>query len=380
MDFRLNEVELEIQRSTRSFCDSEVAPMVDDFESGRGSPKKLIQAMGGQGLFELVTPKRYGGRFETVRSLPLCVAREELAYTYNYAGASIATQGLGAVPIGIAGNDDQKAEYLPAMSKGECIGSFALTEPEAGSDAASVQTRAVRTNDGYRIDGQKRFISNAGICQVYIVFAKTDPDAGSRGLSAFIVDAKTPGLKFRPMQVICYDVLGALEFEGVEVPESSLLGSEKEGFKIAMKTLDVLRATVGSHAVGTSRAAMEYAIEYANGRIQFGKPLSKQQAVQFMLAEMAVEITAARLLVYQAAQAHDDGDPEITLKSSMAKLYATEAAQRVVDKALQIHGGNGLLTKEYPMERLYREVRAPRIYEGTSEIQKLIIAHRLMKS
>ena len=157
MDFRLNEVELEIQKSTRSFCDKEIAPMVDDFESGRGSPKKLIQAVGKQGLFELVTPKQYGGRFETVRSLPLCVAREELAYTYNYAGACIATQGLGAVPIGIAGNDDQKTEYLPPMSKGECLGSFALTEPEAGSDAASVQTRAVRTKDGYRIDGQKAF-------------------------------------------------------------------------------------------------------------------------------------------------------------------------------------------------------------------------------
>jgi len=379
MDFQLNEEELRIQQETRAFAQKEIAPMIDLFESGKGSPKKLIKAIGSQGLFRLLVPKKYGGIYDQVKSLPLCVAREELARCYNYAGACIATQALAGVPIGLAANEEQKQQYLPNLGTGEYIGAFALTEPDAGSDAASISSRAERSGSGYVINGRKRFISNAGICNVYVVFAKTDPEQRSRGISAFLVDAETRGLKFKPLHILCYDVLGELTFERMEIDSSRLMGEENKGFEIAMKTLDVVRATVGAHAVGTAQAALDRALAYAKERVQFNKPIVKQQAIQFKLAEMAVQISAARLLVYQAASAKDNGEPDIPLKSSMAKLYATEIAQQVVDQALQIHGGNGVLVKEYPMERLYREVRSPRVYEGTSEIQKLIIANQLIK-
>jgi len=379
MDFHLGEEELGIQQDTRAFAQREVAPMVDLFESGKGSPKRLIRAMGRQGLFRLLVPKEYGGRYDAVRSLPLCVAREELARYYNYAGACIATQGLASIPIVLAGNEGQKEQYLPDLATGNSIGSFALTEPEFGSDAASISTRAEHSGSGYVINGQKRFASNAGICEFYVVFARTDPDQRAEGISAFLVDAKSKGLRFKPIPILCYDVLGELTFEQVELPAQCLLGEEGQGFRLAMQTLDVLRATVGAHAVGTAQAALDQALSYAKERVQFNKPLVKHQAIKLKLAEMAVEISAARLLVYQAAVAHDESDPEITIKSSMAKLYATEMAQKVVDQALQIHGGVGVVVKDYPMERLYREVRSPRVYEGTSEIQKLIIASRLVK-
>jgi len=198
MDFHLDEEELRIQQETRTFARREIAPMVDLFESGKGSPKRLIKAMGRQGLFRLIVPKEYGGRYDRVRSLPLCVAREELARCYNYAGACIATQGLASIPIVLAGNEEQKKQYLPDLAAGKSIGSFALTEPEFGSDAASISTRAERSGSGYVINGQKRFASNAGICDFYVVFASTDPDQRAKGISAFLVDAKIKGLRFNP--------------------------------------------------------------------------------------------------------------------------------------------------------------------------------------
>jgi len=379
MDFKLNQEELEIQRETREYAKNEIAPMVEPFESGKGSPKLLIEGMGRQGLFRFFVPEQYGGRYDRVLCLPVCVAREELARVYNYAGACIATQGLATVPIVQAGSETQKKRYLPGLAAGESIGSFALTEPMFGSDAASVSTRAERSGAGYVINGQKRFASNAGICDFYVIFARTGPDPRAKGISAFLVDSKTRGLKFKPIQILCYDVLGELTFERMEVPAESLLGEENQGFPLAMQTLDVLRATVGAHAVGTAQAALDYSLAYAKQRVQFGQAIVNQQAIKFKLAEMAVQISAARLMVYQAGAAKDENAPDITIKSSMAKLFATETAQKVVDQALQIFGGNGVVVKDYPMERLYREVRAPRVYEGTSEIQTLIIANRLIK-
>ncbi len=379
MDFHLSAEELEIQRNTRAFVEREVIPMIELFESGKGSARELMRIMGKKGLFRLLVPKEYGGRYEEVRSLPLCLAREELARGYNYAGACIATQGLAAVPILIAGNQGQKKRYLPGLGAGELVGSFALSEPGAGSDAASISTRATRVGSEYEMTGEKRFASNAGICDFYVIFVKTDPERGAKGISAFVVDAKAKGLHFKPIPILCYDVLGHLRLEEIRVPVDNMLGQENSGFRIAMQTLDVLRATVGAHAVGTAQAALDYALAYARDRIQFGRPIIDQQSIRFKLAEMAVSISASRLLVYQAAVAKDEGAPDITVKSSMAKLFATEAAQKVVDEALQIFGGNGVVVKDYPMERLYREVRSPRVYEGTSEIQRLIIAGRMIK-
>jgi alkylation response protein AidB-like acyl-CoA dehydrogenase len=257
------------------------------------------------------------------------------------------------------------------------VPAFALTEAEAGSDAAALATRAEQDGDGWVLTGAKRFISNAPVADLYVVFAKTAPERGRRGVSAFLVPGDAPGLGGAPMHTSAPHVIGELVFDRCRVPAAHLLGAEHEGWAVAMATLDVFRASVGAQAVGLARRALELALGHARRRVQFGRPLADFQLIQAKLADMATEIRAAQLLVYSAARLKDAGAPRVTLESSMAKLYATEMAQRVVDQALQIHGGSGVL-RGSPIERLYREVRAPRIYEGTSEIQRLIIARQLL--
>jgi alkylation response protein AidB-like acyl-CoA dehydrogenase len=236
----------------------------------------------------------------------------------------------------------------------------------------------LKEGDQYRINGTKRFISNAGVSQYITLFAKTDPGPGTKGVSAIIVETGTPGYEIRHLEIIAVDVINELNFKDCLVPRTNLLGEEGKGFSIAMQTLDLLRCSVGAHVVGTAQEAFDLSVTYARKRVQFGRPIAQQQAIQFKLANMIVEINCARLLVYQAALAKDTGKPDVTFKSSMAKYYATEMAQRVVDNAVQIHGGCGVLT-DYPLERLYREVRSPRIYEGTSEIQQMIIASHFVR-
>ncbi len=380
MDFELNNRDKELKKQMREFTEKEILPKVSDYESGKISLRDLTDSMGWAGIFRLVVPQKYGGYDEQVSCMALCLAREELAKGYYFAAATIATQGLGAVPISVLGSEAQKKEYLPELASGELKISFCLTEEEAGSDVSNIQTTAVRVGDEYVINGTKRFASNAGLSDACVVFAKTDPDQGIKGLSAFLVDVKNPGVKLkRNLPILCKDVLGEYSFNDCRVSKSNLLGEEGQGFLVAMKTLDVMRPTVGGHVIGLAQAALDAALEYSQRRTQFGTPLADMQATQMKLAEMAAELSAARLLVYQAAIAKDTGDEKLTLKSSIAKLYATEAAQRIVDQALQIHGGNGVLAGDFPLERYYREVRAPRIYEGTSEIQKIVIARRLLK-
>ncbi|MCZ6548056.1 MAG: acyl-CoA dehydrogenase family protein, partial [Deltaproteobacteria bacterium] len=287
-------------------------------------------------------------------------------------------QALGSSPINLAGSDQQKARYLPPIARGEAIAAFALTEPQAGSDVASMETRAIKRGGEYRITGVKCFISNAGLAQTYVVFALTDPAKRAKGVSAFVIEADTPGLVLKEKtQLISPHPIGTIGFEECAVPEIQLLGSEGEGMKIALTTLDHLRPTVGAAAVGLAQRALEEAIRYSQSRIQFGQALAKFQGTQFKIADMATELEASRLLVYQAAWMIDRGQDNLRQKSSMAKLFATEAAQRIVDQALQIHGGLGVISGS-TVERLYRAVRALRIYEGTSEIQKLIIARTLL--
>jgi acyl-CoA dehydrogenase len=341
--------------------------------------RELARALGKEGLFPLLVPLAYGGALDgPFRSMTLCLIREELARTCLQAEELFAIQGLGSFPILLAGTEAQKAAYLPPLARGDQVPAFALTEPDAGSDAAALSTRAERDGDGWRLTGVKRFISNAPVADLYVVFAKTAPERGTKGISAFLVPGGTPGLSGTPMRTLAPHVIGELAFDGCRLRDSSLLGGEGEGWRVAMGTLDVFRASVGAQAVGLARAALDLALAHARGRVQFGQPLAQFQLVQAKLADMATELRAARLLVYSAARLKDAGTARVTMESSMAKLYATEMAARVIDQAVQIHGGLGVL-RGSPIERLYREARAPRIYEGTSEIQRLIIARQLLR-
>jgi acyl-CoA dehydrogenase len=341
--------------------------------------RHLIEHLSEEGFISYVAPKKFGGAREQVQARDLCVIREDLAWGSALADAMFAVQALGSYPIVLAGSEAQKIRYLPALARGKSIAAFALTEPEAGSDVSSLQTGAVKTNGGYRLTGIKHFISNAGIADVYTVFASTDPDKKGKGISAFVVEAGAPGLRVKERtRLLSPHPIGALAFEECTVSASQRLGEEGEGLKIALTTLDMLRCTVGAAAVGLARRALDEAVGYSRNRRQFGHSLAEFQATQLKLADMATELEASRLLVYQGAWANDQGAADLPLKSSMAKLFATEAAQRIVDQALQIHGGIGVVSG-HPVERLYRDVRALRIYEGTSEIQKLIIAKNILK-
>jgi alkylation response protein AidB-like acyl-CoA dehydrogenase len=380
MDFELPPDLKKMQEETRQFVDREIRPLVSDIEKKKKYPIEIVRKMARQGIYRLLVPKEYGGMYETVRSLPICVVREELGRGHNFAGASIATQGLGSYPLVLAGSPEIRKRFLPKVASGEVVPAFALTEPEAGSDAGSLRTTALKEGDSYRINGTKCFISNAGIAQYIVLLAKTDPSLGTKGISAILVETGTPGYEIsRQMEILAIDVVNELKFKDCLVPRKNLLGEEGKGFAVAMQTLDLLRCSVGAHAVGIAQEAFDLALAYAKKRVQFGKPIAQQQAIQLKLANMIVEINCARLLVFQAALAKDTGQPDVTFKSSMAKYYSTEMAQRVVDQAVQIHGGNGVLMDDFPMERLYREVRAPRIYEGTSEIQQIIIANHFVR-
>jgi acyl-CoA dehydrogenase len=343
------------------------------------SAVELARTLGAEGFLKYAVPAEFGGIRRDVQARDLCVVREELARGDALADTMFAVQALGSYPIALAGNHEQKNLLLPAIAEGNSIAAFAITEAEAGSDVASLQTRAVRRGQEYRLSGTKRFISNAGIADRYVVFASTDPGKKGHGITAFLVDAKVPGLAVKEKtELLSPHPIGVLEFNECRLPTNALLGAEGQGLDIAFATLDLLRCTVGAAAVGFAQRALDEAIRYSKERRQFGRPIAEFQGVEFKLADMATELEASRLLVYQAAWAHDGKQDDAKKKSSMAKLYATEAAQRIVDQALQIHGANGMIAGSV-MERLYRDVRALRIYEGTSEIQKIIIARELLK-
>jgi acyl-CoA dehydrogenase len=289
-------------------------------------------------------------------------------------------QGLGTYAISQAAPEHVRDFWISRVVKGKAIAAFALTEPDAGSDVAAIKTTATRDGDAYVIDGRKRFISNAGVADFYTVFARTGTDANGRAaLSAFVVGAKMPGFSVvERTAMIAAHPIGEIEFKGCRVPAEDMVGAEGDGFVLAMRTMDTFRASVGAAACGMARRALDEAVRYAKTRKQFGRPLAEHQLIQEKLADMVTELDAARLLVYRAAYLKDTGAARVTREASEAKLYATEAACRIIDSAVQIHGGSGLVYGSV-VERLYRDVRALRIYEGTSEIQKLIIASQLLK-
>jgi acyl-CoA dehydrogenase len=322
--------------------------------------------------YAIATPER------PMDSRVLCLMRDILAYSSPLADLAFVMQGLGTNAINRAAPEHLRDFWLERAVKGKAIAAFALTEAEAGSDVANIQTTARREGDAYVIDGRKRFISNAGIADFYAVFARTGtrPD-GRAELSAFVVGAKMPGCRVaETYEMLAPHPIGEVAFENCRVPAEDMIGAEGDGFKLAMQTLDTFRASVGAAACGMARRAFDEALSYAKTRRQFGKPLIEHQQIQAKLAEMSMNLNAARLMVYRAAYLKDAGADKITREASEAKLFATEAAQRIIDDALQIHGGAGL-RRGHIVERLYRDVRALRIYEGASEIQKVVIANQL---
>ena len=310
----------------------------------------------------------------------LCFIREMLSYSSSLADLAFVMQGLGTHAISQAAPEHVRDFWLTRAAEGRAIAAFALTEPEAGSDVAAVKTTAERDGDTWVINGNKRFISNAGIADFYTVFARTGTQTGGRAeLSAFVVGAKMPGFRIvERINMISPHPIGEIEFRGCRVPTEDMVGAEGDGFLLAMRTLDTFRASVGAAACGMARRALDESVRYASNRKQFGRLLVEHQLIQEKLADMVTELDAARLLVYRAAYLKDSGAGRVSREASEAKLYATEAAGRIIDQAVQIHGGAGLVRGSV-VERLYRDVRALRIYEGTSEIQKLIIASQLLK-
>ncbi len=333
--------------------------------------RAVAAALGASGLLALVVPAE-GVALDT---RALCLAREMLGYVSARADSIFAVQGLGTHALALAGDAAQRAA-LPAYARGERIAAFALTEPEAGSDVAAISTRAVATDDGYVLDGDKLFISNLGIADHATVIAQAEPGAGVRGLTAFWVPLDAAGVTVTPMTAIAPHPIGALALRGVRVPAHARIGAAGQGMKLAMQTLDAFRVSVGAAAVGMARRALDEALAFVTQRVQFGKPLSEQPLVQAHLADMVVDLDAARLLVLRAAHRKDTVGGKVTTEVSIAKLGATEAAQRVIDRAVQLLGGRGVMAGAV-VEHLYRAIRPLRIYEGTSEIQRTIIGRAL---
>ncbi len=338
--------------------------------------RQLVADLGKAGWLKNCVPAKWGGASEKldVRSIALC--RETLAYYSGLADFSFAMQGLGSGAISLYGTDAQRQQYLPAVAAGTAIAAFALSEAEAGSDVAAMATSAEHSGDEYVLNGEKTWISNGGIADFYCVFARTGEEPGARGLSAFIVEASNPGLEITAkIETIAPHPLTTLSFSDCRVAASARIGESGEGFKIAMATLDVFRTTVGAAALGFARRALDEAVQHTSTRELFGAPLSALQMTEASIAEMATEIDASALLVYRSAWAKDCYQERVTREAAMAKLYATEAAQKTIDRAVQLFGGSGVV-KGNIAERLYREIRALRIYEGASEVQKVIIARQ----
>ena len=368
----LDPVHFELAAGIDAFTREAIAPLgaVEDDESARVLAREICGLLGAGGWLAPIGAQDFRG---------CCVVRETLAHASPLADAVFALQGLGSTPLALAGSGEQRERWLEPALRGDAIAAFAMTEPEAGSDVASLRTTAVRDGDGYILEGGKTLISNAGIADFYVTFAVTDPEAGTRGISAFVVPSDAPGFRFVGAQVLAEPhPLGEIGFDGCRVAVDHLVGAEGRGFKLGLATLDRLRPTVGAAACGIAGRALAEATEHAVEREQFGRALADFGIIQEKLGRMATDLTAARLLVYRAAWVRDRGAERTDVESAMAKAFATEIAQRVVDDAVQILGGRGVLAR-HPVDRLYRAVRALRIYEGATEIQRLIVADHLIR-
>ena len=374
MDFRFSDQQLEYQKLARRLTEEHFIPRAAEIDELGEYPWDSVEVLVDSGLAGLNLPAEYGG--QGVDLATVCTVFEEVARGCASTCAILNAYCLGSYPIVLAGTEEQKERYLrPAAEQGKAI-SLAMSERGAGSDAAALQTSAVREGDEYVLNGEKIWIGNGGPSAVYIVMAKTDPAQKGRGISAFIVDKETPGFRitsYEDKMGIRGTTTSNAILDNVRIPASNLLGKESKGFLLAMQTLDIARPTVAAQAIGIAQAAYELAVQWATKRVQFDQPIIKNQAIAFKLADMSMEIDAARLLMYQAAVAFDQGTKRITRQAAMSKLYASEVANRVVNDAVQIHGGYGYI-KDYTVERLYRDQRVTEIYEGTSEIQRLVLS------
>jgi acyl-CoA dehydrogenase len=379
--FALNERQRALLEDTTRLGRELLAPIAERCEPGRVD-RELLAALATTGLLPRLFPERAGGSASRdVSSFDLCLLREGLAQGCVEAETALALQGLGGYPILRSGRPDLVQRWVPRIAGGEAIAAFALSEPGHGTDAAAIETVAEPAGSGYRLSGEKAWISNAPDADVYVLFARTTLGARAKGVTAFVVPGDAKGLSGASIELLSPHPIGRLTLDNVHVPSGHVLGEVDHGFRVAMRTLDLFRPSVGAFAVGMAQTALDAAVAHAGARRSFDQPLREHQAISQALGEMATRIEAARLLVYAAAARYDadPSDPGITRASAMAKLFATETAQRVVDGAIQIHGAAGLQSG-HPMERLYREVRAPRIYEGTSELQREVVARDLYRT
>jgi len=376
VDFTLTDEQQSLREMAHDFAVGEIRPVAWDYDRDGTWPQEIIEKAWEVGLMNSHIPEEYGGA--GAGFLDGCLIEEELSWGCSGIQTTLGCNGLASTPVMIGGSDETKREYLGRLTEAPLLASFCLTEPDAGSDVSGMRTTAVRHGDKYVINGSKCFITNGGYANWYTVFAKTDKDAGHRGISAFVVprdagvvvDKKEDKLGQRASNT------ATITFDEVEVPATNLLGEENHGFRLAMMTLDRTRPGVAAMATGIARAAFEFAVEYSKERVQFGVPIAMHQAVQFMIADMATDIEAARLLTWKSAAMLDEGERN-TLISSHAKRFAADAAMKVATDAVQIYGGYGFI-KDYPVEKLFRDAKIMQLYEGTSQIQRLVIARETL--
>ena len=373
------EMEREMIRATaRKIATQRIAPRAEEIDVSGEFPWDIVELLGNQGFLSILLPEAYGGMDGDITSL--CLAVEEIAKVCGASSLLVLVQGVGTMPIMIAGNDEQKKKYFDRIASENHLVAFGLTEPEAGSDAASLKTKAVSQGDHFVLNGRKCFITNGGVASLYSTFATTDPEKGTKGISAILVEKETEGLSSGKPE----DKMGMrgsnttdVVFEDCTVPKENLLGEEGRGWEIAMKSLNMSRPAVGAQAVGIAEGALDIAVNYANERQQFGAPISKFQGIRFMLADMATQIEAARSLVYRTAAAIDSGEGDSDMLSAMAKYFASDVAMKVTTDAVQILGGYGYM-REYKVERMMRDAKVTQIYEGSNQVQRLVVAHHLV--
>ena len=371
----------EIRELVRTLARERIAPRAAEIDKSAEFPWDIVELFRENGIFSTLADEEYGGIGAS--ALMTCVSIEEISKVCATSGLILAVQELGALAFKLAGSDEQKRRFLPALASGESLGAYALTEPGSGSDSAAMRTEARRDGDGYVIDGSKRFITNAGIAAVYIVFAKTDPAAGHRGISAFAVESSTPGLeigRIEPKMGIKGSTTGEVLLTGCRVPAENRIGEEGEGFSLAMRILDRSRPGIAAQGLGIAQGATDYALEYARARETMGEPIAKHQLIAGMLADMETKCEAARGLLYRCGQMIDAGveGPELTKLSAMTKLFCTDVAMAVTTDAVQVLGGYGYM-QEYPVERMMRDAKVTQIYEGTNQIQRLVIAREMLR-
>lgn len=379
MDFSLTEKQNIVRRSVRAFCEREIAPIARDIDQEARFPWEVVEKMGKLGYFGIQVPEELDGA--GMDAVSYCIIIEEISRVCSGLGLCVTVHNSVCLnPIVTFGTDEQKEKWVPPLARGEKIGAFCLTEPNIGSDASGVESTAIRNGDHYIVNANKVMVTNGGVADTRLIFTKTDPSAGPRGISVVVVERGMPGFEVGDLEDLTgnrANPVSSIRLYDCKVPVENLLSKEGMGMKIGLAALDIGRIGIAAQALGIAQASMEEGIRYSMQRRQFGVPISRHQSIQNMIADMATNVETARLLVYRAAAKKDSGMP-FSKESAMAKLYASEAASKVADMALQIHGGYGYI-KTYPVERYYRDARVTRIYEGTSEIHRMVIARSVLE-